>query len=354
MTAALYEEIDKMGGSRSQRWGARISNFLLHTQEGNGTPESLAAYLNNQANGVSYHYTVGGGRACAVVDTDFASWSVLDANSSTINLCFAGSRASWLKSDWLRIEEDLRIAAWLAVRDAEKYRFSTDVIGPDYSKRRDGISDHRYVTDCLGVGTHTDVGRGFPWREFAEHVREFVEGAPAAPAGPPAIDVVAAATPWLGKRLSGEIPTPPDGVGRRSEFENGHIYWHPLTGAYAIGMGIFAKYFELGCESGPLGYPITVSTNVNGGLVQGFQGGAVYFRDDHQPVWVRGAIRERWNRTGFENGPLGWAVSDEREIGDGGSVQEFDNGHIVWPSPKRDTAVILTADGPDVFVPDRD
>jgi len=42
-----YTEIARMGNSRSNRWGARITNFLLHTQEGNGSAESLAAYLNS-------------------------------------------------------------------------------------------------------------------------------------------------------------------------------------------------------------------------------------------------------------------------------------------------------------------
>lgn len=351
MTAPIFTELDMMGGSRSNRWGARITNFLLHTQEGNGTAESLAAYLGNPGNGVSYHYTLRGGIVCDVVDTDYASWSVLDANSHTINLCFAGSRASWSREQWLAIEDDLRIAAWLAVQDAKKYGFSTDVIGADYSRRRDGISDHRYVTDALGMGTHTDVGRNFPWREFAAYVREFAAGVPAGPPPPPAIDVVAGQTPWLGKRITVGEETTPDGAGRFAQFENGHVYWHPSVGAYAIPMALFGKYAELDWEQGPLGYPITVSTNLTGGLVQGFQGGALYFRDDHEPVWVHGSIRERWNRTGFEDGPLGWPVRDEQEAA-GEVFQQFDNGRIYW-TPKP-TLALLDAVGPDTPVADRD
>ena len=170
-----FREIDRMGNSRSPRQGARITNFLLHTQEGNGTAESLAGYLNNTANGVSYHYTVRDGVVVDVVDTDYASWSVLDANSTTINLCFAGSRASWSREQWLAIEGDIRIAAWIAVQDAKKYGFATDVIAPPY-RRAAGISDHRYVTDVLGYGTHTDVGPGFPWDLFTRYVRAFADG----------------------------------------------------------------------------------------------------------------------------------------------------------------------------------
>ncbi|MGW4718889.1 glycoside hydrolase domain-containing protein [Nocardia sp. NPDC004260] len=172
VTAPQYTELDRMGESASSRHGAQIENFLLHTQEGNGTAESLANYLNNPANGVSYHYTVRDGIVVDVVDTDLASWSVLDANPKTINLCFAGSRAAWSREDWMAIREDIRIAAWLAVQDAKKYGFDPYVIAPPY-ERRSGISDHRYVTECLGIGTHTDVGPNFPWDVFSADVAEF-------------------------------------------------------------------------------------------------------------------------------------------------------------------------------------
>ncbi|MFR9767046.1 N-acetylmuramoyl-L-alanine amidase [Nocardia sp. SC052] len=170
-----YVELDRMGNSASSRYGRRVTNFLLHTQEGNGTAESLANYLNNPANGVSYHYTVRDGVVVDVVDTNLASWSVLDANSFTINLCFAGSRSAWTREDWLRIRDDIRIAAWLAVQDARKYGFATTVIAPPY-RRGEGISDHRYVTDCLGIGDHTDVGPGFPWDVFARDVQAAIDG----------------------------------------------------------------------------------------------------------------------------------------------------------------------------------
>lgn len=176
VTAPVYDERDRIGESWSERDGARITNFLLHTQEGNGTAESLAAYLNNTSNGVSYHYTLRDRIVCDVVDTYNASWSVGDANAQTINLCFAGSRASWSRDEWLEIRDDIRIAAWLAVQDAHRYGFSTEVIAPPYGPERDGISDHRYVTEVIGWGTHTDVGPGFPWDVFANDVAQFESG----------------------------------------------------------------------------------------------------------------------------------------------------------------------------------
>jgi hypothetical protein len=340
-----------MGDSASSRHGARVENFLLHTQEGNGTAESLANYLNNPANGVSYHYTVRDRVVVDVVDTDLASWSVLDANAFTINLCFAGSRAAWSRNDWLSIRDDLRIAAWLAVQDARKYVFDTYVIAPPY-QRRQGISDHKYVTECLGIGTHTDVGPNFPWDVFADDVRGFATGEPTG-SEPNAINDCAAANPWLGPRVTeGEIATA-DGAGRFAQFEHGYVYWHPDTGAHAIPETLWGKFEQLGWEAGPLGYPITDRAVLSGpdgqaaGEVQGFQGGALYRRQSSGSVYrVHGAVRDRWNRAGYENGPLGWPASDEIPW-DTGAYQNFEHGRIYWtPAQTLATVAVGGVDTP--------
>jgi N-acetyl-anhydromuramyl-L-alanine amidase AmpD len=174
-----YREIERWSRSNHGRGGARVTNFFLHTQEGDGTAESLAGYLQNTANQVSYHYTVdNGGTVCDVVDTDYCSWSVLDANPISINLCFAGSRASWSRQQWLdRMGRAIEIAAYLAVQDCRKYGIQPVVIAPPY-RRAAGISDHRYVTRVLGMGTHTDVGDGFPWDVFTQHVVAFTTDTP--------------------------------------------------------------------------------------------------------------------------------------------------------------------------------
>lgn len=147
------------------------TNFFLHTQEGNGTAESLAKFCDG-SNNVSYHYTVRDGVVANVVDTDYYSWSVLDANVFSINLCFAGSFAGWSREQWLKRERDIEIAAFLAVQDARKYGFSTQVIAPPY-KKGSGISDHKYVTQCLKIGTHTDVGNSYPWDVFKKYVEKY-------------------------------------------------------------------------------------------------------------------------------------------------------------------------------------
>lgn len=165
-----------MGNSCQPRYGAAVTNWLIHTQEGNGTAQSLAAYLNNPANGASYHYTIDNSVTVVdVVDTDLASWSVGDANGFTINACFAGSFAGWSRDQWLsNMSNGIDVAAYLAVLDCQKYRFATTVNPPPYKLgRAPGISDHQWVTDVVGWGTHTDCGPGFPWDVFTAAINKY-------------------------------------------------------------------------------------------------------------------------------------------------------------------------------------
>lgn len=174
------------------RGGTRVDLFLLHTQEGNGNADSLARYLADSRNKVSYHYTVhqaadGGVTVCDVVDTDYASWSVLSANNRSINLCFAGSSASWTREQWMKQSKAIEVAAWLAAQDCIKYKIPIRVIPPPYTSPPPGISDHRYVTKYLGDGNHTDVGDRFPWDFFIRCVEKFTtkEEPVVKPAEPP-------------------------------------------------------------------------------------------------------------------------------------------------------------------------
>jgi hypothetical protein len=210
-----FNEINQLGWDADNPHGSVRSrppiNFFIHTEEpgGSGLGPSfddsatrLAAWLRSTTgNGaVSYHYTTrqatdGGVTVVDVIDTDLYSWSVLNANVFSINLCFAGSKASWSREQWMTQAKAIDVAAYLAVQDCRKYNFSTSVIAPPYGQARPGISDHKYVTQCLGIGTHTDVGNNFPWDVFAAAVGKYVNaGTPGAqpppvlpkpPAGPP-------------------------------------------------------------------------------------------------------------------------------------------------------------------------
>jgi hypothetical protein len=62
----------------------------------------------------------------------------------------------------------------------------------------------------------------------------------------------------LGAPTTPELPTA-DGRGRFNRFEhlNGHIYWYPGLGAWAVYGAIYQAYKATGWETGSLGYPLS-------------------------------------------------------------------------------------------------
>lgn len=181
-----FNEYPIWSDNNQSRGDTKVDLFLLHTQEGDSNADQLARYCGNPAPGgdpkkaVSYHYTVSedandhGVTVVDVVDTDYASWSVGNANNRSINLCFAGSKAAWTRQDWLtKAPKAIAAAAYLAAQDCKKYGIKPYVILPPYDVDPPGISDHRYVTEHLGWGNHTDVGDGFPWDVFIAAVNKY-------------------------------------------------------------------------------------------------------------------------------------------------------------------------------------
>src|SRR5262249_28982121 len=77
-------------------------------------------------------------------------------------------------------------------------------------------------------------------------------------------------------------------------------------------------------------------------------------RDDS--LVTPGFIRDKWNALGGSAGPLGCALSDERDVVDGdGRVRQFLHGQVVWsPTPRLIVAAYERAIGDggsaDVFV----
>lgn len=189
-----FNEYWVASNNRESRGGTKVDLFLLHTEEGGGAKDGadrLARWLQGPVN-VSYHYTIsqdptdGGVTVCDVVDTDLASWSALSANRRSINLVFAGSKASWSREQWLQQSKAIDVAAFLAVQDCKKYNIPFTVIAPPYTAGRAGISDHNYVTKVLRDGNHTDVGGQFPWDVFSASVAKYSGvQAPAPQVSPP-------------------------------------------------------------------------------------------------------------------------------------------------------------------------
>ncbi|WP_231699687.1 LGFP repeat-containing protein [Corynebacterium zhongnanshanii] len=125
----------------------------------------------------------------------------------------------------------------------------------------------------------------------------------------------------------------PDGVGRRSEFVNGFIYWHPDTGAHAVTTHFSVVWARNGWEAGRMGYPVSDEYGLGDGVGrrQDFQRAHV-FGSLAGLASVEGRIFDRWVELGGESGQmLGYPVEDEKPTPDGiGRYSRFVWGFIYW------------------------
>lgn len=117
--------------------------------------------------------------------------------------------------------------------------------------------------------------------------------------------------------------------------ERGAIYWSPDTGAHIVSGAIHTLWSQLGWEKSRLGYP-TMSQSCflpGGGCFQEFQDGAVYWSPTTGAHPVVGAIRTKWNSTGWEAGPLGYPTAAENcGLAGQGCGQQFQKGVVYWSS----------------------
>ena len=118
-------------------------------------------------------------------------------------------------------------------------------------------------------------------------------------------------------------------------FEGGSIYWSAITGAYEVHGAIEGKWAVLGWEQGFLGFPLTDELITPGGRgrYNHFEGGSIYWNPETGAYEVHGAIRDLWAWLGWEQSSLGYPVSDEYsapECGQGGRRSDFEDGYICW------------------------
>lgn len=146
-------------------------------------------------------------------------------------------------------------------------------------------------------------------------------------------DSIGGPTSFLLLPKSNEL-TNPDGIGKRSEFVNGFIYWRPETGAHTVSIPVSKVWERHGWEGGFLGYPITSDiAQGNAWYRQDFQGGHVYTHNalPASQASIQGAIFDKWQSMGAQTGELGYPVSDELTTPDGvGRYNVFENGMIYW------------------------
>ena len=101
------------------------------------------------------------------------------------------------------------------------------------------------------------------------------------------------------------------------------------------------KWAQLGGERGFLGFPLTDELGTPDGIgrFNHFEGGSIYWTPETGAHEVHGAIRDAWQRLGWETSFLPYPTSDEQTPPNGhGRFSEFQGGSIHW-TPEGGTEV---------------
>ncbi len=124
----------------------------------------------------------------------------------------------------------------------------------------------------------------------------------------------------------------PDGRGRMQTFEGGSIYWSPQTGAQVMRGAFLEEWGKQGFEGGPAGYPVAAEapTPSRNGSVQAFEHGPMFYSPATGAHRVQGFVLDKYSQLGFENSPLGFPVAEEAPLKDLGRYSRFEGGNIYW------------------------
>jgi len=149
-----------------------------------------------------------------------------------------------------------------------------------------------------------------------------------------AIAGVAAGSPSLGAQTSGVV-CGLRGGGCFQGYQNGVVMWSPATGAQPSTVGpVRAAWQRSGFENGVLGYPASgmICGLKDGGCFQNYQGGSILWSPSSgAALSTSGPIRDYWAQQGFENGPLGYPTSDPFcGLKNGGCFQNYQGGTVMW------------------------
>jgi uncharacterized protein with LGFP repeats len=132
----------------------------------------------------------------------------------------------------------------------------------------------------------------------------------------------------LGYPLTDEIALPRGGA--VSHFQGGSVYFSPATGAHVVRGAVQDHWASIGGQDGYLGYPTSDETDLRTGAVSHFQGGSVYFSPASGAHAVRGAIRDQWASVGWQSSYLGYPLTDEVRLADGGALTLFQGGSVYF------------------------
>ncbi|WP_051515837.1 Ig-like domain-containing protein [Candidatus Blastococcus massiliensis] len=122
--------------------------------------------------------------------------------------------------------------------------------------------------------------------------------------------------------------------GRQQDHQNGLVLQQDGEDPFVVGHGGFpAAYAKVGGATGQLGFPIAdvECTDVRAqGCIQFFEGGSIVHSRAHwsTPVVLQ-VIEDGWAATGWEDGPLGWPIFNQRATARG-VIQPFEGGYVLW------------------------
>lgn len=151
---------------------------------------------------------------------------------------------------------------------------------------------------------------------------------------------------WNGSADPGAPTTPewptPTKPGAFRHFERASIYWSAATGAHLVAGAIRDRWAASGWENGSLGFPLTdqLTAPDGAGRFNHFQGGSIYWSPSTGAHVVAGAVRDAWAARGWEQGRLGYPTAEEA-VGPAGRLQRFSGGSVFVPSgsPATDARV---------------
>ena len=209
----------------------------------------------------------------------------------------------------------------------------------DLPKNVWGITGHGDTAIAWRQTDHTDPGRNFPYDVLLDKVKTILGQKPVSQKT--AIQLCREANAWLGKiTIDKDELITPDTIGRFATYENGAIYWSPLTGAQAMSLEMLAKFAEYGFEAGFLGYPINTVHEIAGGRAQAFQGGSIYYSEATGAHTIGGQIGSKWAANNWQLGYYGFPETDEILLPDKvGKLQKFQGCHV-YHNPTTGTFAI--------------
>lgn len=136
----------------------------------------------------------------------------------------------------------------------------------------------------------------------------------------------------LGRQVSREGDA--SGGGRYARYDHGMILWREGLGARSVHGAIFARYDRLRRERGPLGYPVSDVRDVGDhrGRTARFERGAIYATAATGARELYGPIHARYRSLGDARhaSGLGYPVTGMMAAPDGGLAARFETGMIAW------------------------